>query len=74
MDSNGFQFVRIGNQQNKFASKTKVQNRKSKSWQNAFWIAEGKAYNFHGTKYAEYLNKDQIASLLPACITIFISR
>ena len=41
---------------------------------NAFWIAEGKAYNFHGTKYAEYLNKDQIASLLPACITIFISR
>jgi queuine/archaeosine tRNA-ribosyltransferase len=36
VDSNGFQFVRIGNQQNKFASKTKVQNRKSKSWQNAF--------------------------------------
>ena len=40
----------------------------------AFWIAEGKAYNFHGTKYAEYLNKDQIVSLLPTCITIFISR
>jgi len=61
---NGFRFARIGNQQIIETFRRSPQKQKCKienlnHGKNAFRIAEGNAYNFHGTKYAEYLNKGQ---------------